>query len=247
MEHSKVVVITGASSGIGEATAKLLGERGDKIVLAARREDRLVSLVNEIKEKGGQAVYKLTDVTKVEEVEDLAKFAIEQFGRIDVWVNNAGIMALSTLDKKRIAEWDQMIDINLKGVLYGTGAALPYMREQKSGQFINISSVSGHKTGSGTAIYAATKFGVRVISETLREEEALAQSGIRVTVISPGAIATELPTSVKDPSLQSGIDQFYEALAVSADRIAESIAFAMDIDPDTGINEILVRPTAQSL
>ena len=180
-------------------------------------------------------------------MDDLAKQTLNMFGRIDVWVNNAGIMALSNLDSGRVGEWDQMIDINIKGVLYGINAALPSMRKQNSGQFINISSVSGHKTGAGSAVYAATKFGVRAISETLREEEALANSNIRVTTISPGAIDTELPSSVKDQNIAGGINEFYENLAIPAERIAKAILFAIDIDEDTGINEILLRPTNQPL
>ena len=244
--EKKVIVITGASSGIGEAVARTLVKKGHHLMLAARREEKLKQLVEEFKNEQGQAEYIVTDVTHRSEVDALKQKTLDTFGRIDVWVNNAGIMALSNLDSGRVDEWDQMIDINLKGVLYGINAALPTMRQQQSGHFINISSVSGHKTGAGSAVYAATKFGVRAISETLREE-ALAQSNVRVTTISPGAIDTELPSSVKDETIAGGINQFYNDLAIPAERIAKAILFAIEVDEDTGINEILLRPTSQSL
>lgn len=245
--NEKVIVITGASSGIGEAVAQTLVKKGHNVVIAARREEKLKQITQELKDEKGNVAYVVTDVTNRSDVDDLAKQTLNMFGRIDVWVNNAGIMALSNLDSGRVGEWDQMIDINIKGVLYGINAALPSMRKQNSGQFINISSVSGHKTGAGSAVYAATKFGVRAISETLREEEALANSNIRVTTISPGAIDTELPSSVKDQNIAGGINEFYENLAIPAERIAKAILFAIDIDEDTGINEILLRPTNQPL
>lgn len=245
--NEKVIVITGASSGIGEAVAQTLVKKGHNVVIAARREEKLKQITQELKDEKGNVAYVVTDVTNRSDVDDLAKQTLNMFGRIDVWVNNAGIMALSNLDSGRVDEWDQMIDINIKGVLYGINSALPSMRKQNSGQFINISSVSGHKTGAGSAVYAATKFGVRAISETLREEEALANSNIRVTTISPGAIDTELPSSVKDQNIAGGINEFYENLAIPAERIAKAILFAIDIDEDTGINEILLRPTNQPL
>lgn len=243
--ESKVIVITGASSGIGEATAKFLAGRGDKVVLGARREDRLQKLTDEIKAAGGSAVYRTTDVTSRSEVEALAQLALDEYGQIDVWVNNAGLMPQSTFDKLKVDEWERMIDVNIKGVLYGIAAALPSMRERKSGQFINLSSVAGHKTHPGGGVYSGTKYAVRAISEALRQEEAVAKSNIRVTIVSPGAIATELPNSITDQDLRQGIDQLYEAVAISADRIAETIAFAMDAPVDTSMNEIIVRPTIQ--
>lgn len=245
--ENKVVVITGASSGIGEATAKFLAERGDKVVLGARREQRLQKLVEEIKRAGGSAVYQITDVTSRSEVEALAKLALDEYGQIDVWVNNAGLMPHSTFDKLKVDEWERMVDVNIKGVLYGIAAALPSMRERKSGQFINLSSVAGHKTHPGGGVYSGTKYAVRAISEALRQEEAVAQSNIRVTIVSPGAVATELPNSITDQDLKPGIDQLYEAVAISATRIAETIAFAIDAPVDTSLNEIIVRPTIQQV
>lgn len=243
--QSKVIVITGASSGIGEATAKLLGARGDRLVLATRREDRLKELVEAVQASGGEAVYQVTDVTSQEQVEALAQRAMETFGRIDVWVNNAGLMPQSTLAKKKVEEWDRMIDVNIKGVLYGIGAALPHMRKQGSGQIINVSSVAGHHVNIGSSVYSATKFAVRAISEGLRQEEAAAGSNIRVTIISPGAVATELTSTITDEELKPAFEQLYAEYAISPDRVAETIAFAMDMPEDTALNEILMRPTQQ--
>lgn len=245
IEHNKVIVITGASSGIGEATAKLLTKRGDKVVLGARREERLQKLANEIKAEGGEVIYASTDVTKRSDVEALAKLAVDTFGRIDVWLNNAGLMPHSTFDKLHVDEWERMVDVNIKGVLYGIAAGLPVMREQKSGHFINVSSVAGHKTHPGGGVYSGTKYAVRAISEALRQEEAQAGSNIRVTILSPGAVATELPNTITDTDLKGGIDSLYSAVAIPAERIAETIAFVMDTPEDTAMNEIIIRPTIQ--
>lgn len=243
--QQKVVVITGASSGIGEATAKLLARRGDKLVLAARREDRLQKLVEEIQATGGEACYQVTDVTSPEAVEALAQRSLKEYGQIDVWVNNAGLMPQSTLMKKKVAEWDRMIDVNIKGVLYGIAAALPHMRAQRRGQIINISSVAGHHVNIGSSVYSATKYAVRAISEGLRQEEAAADSNVRVTIISPGAVATELTNTITDEDLKPAFEKLYEEYAISSDRVAETIAFAMDMPEDTSMNEILLRPTQQ--
>ncbi|GAK48259.1 short-chain dehydrogenase/reductase SDR [Secundilactobacillus oryzae JCM 18671] len=242
---SKVIVITGASSGIGEATAKKLADNGNQVVVSARREDRLKQLVAKIEAAGGQAVYHVTDVTKREEVADLAKFAVDTYGKIDVWMNNAGLMPQSTLDRYKIDEWDRMIDVNIKGVLYGIAAALPYMREQKSGHIINTSSVAGHAVHPGGSVYSATKFAVRVISEGLRQEEALAESNIRISVISPGAVATELPDTITDPDTKKRVDKLYEDFAIDAERVAAAVQYAVDAPADTAINEIVIRPTSQ--
>lgn len=244
---SKVVVITGASSGIGEATAKLLATQGNKIVLGARREDRLADIAETIKDGGGEATYKVTDVTSLDDVEALAQAALDTYGRIDVWMNNAGLMPHSEFIKGKVDDWNRMIDVNLRGVLYGIHAALPIMRKQKSGHFINISSVAGHVVRPAAGVYAATKFGVRAISEALRQEEALAQSNVRVTVISPGAIATELVEHVTDKEQKASMDAYYDEYAVSPDRIAQAIAFAINTPEDTGMNEIIIRPAAQQL
>jgi len=239
----KVVIITGASSGIGEATAKELASKGAKLVLAARREDRLQQLQKEIEKTGGKAIYKVTDVTSHEQMEELAQYALQEFEKIDVLVNNAGVMPHSFLFKKRIEDWNKMIDVNIKGVLYGIAAVLPSMREQKSGHVINLSSVAGHVVGAGSAVYAGTKFAVRAISEGLRKEEA--GNNIRSTIISPGAVQSELINLITDIDLKPGIDKLYEDVAIDAESIARAIAFAIEQPSDIAINEMLIRPTHQ--
>lgn len=241
----KVIVITGASSGIGEAAAKLLAEKGNKVVLGARRMERLTKIKEDIEAKDGAAEILATDVTKLADVEALGKLAVEKFDRIDVWINNAGLMPHSTFDKLKIDEWNQMIDVNIKGVLHGIAASLPTMREQRAGHFINISSIAGHMTHPGGGVYSTTKYAVLAISEALRQEEAQVGSNIRVTVLSPGAIDTELPQHITDADLKNGMDKLYDAVAVPAERMAEIIAFAIDMPQDTTMNEIIVRPTVQ--
>ncbi|WP_462413445.1 SDR family oxidoreductase [Neobacillus sp. Marseille-QA0830] len=240
--QDKVVIITGASSGIGEATAKELASKGAKLVLAARREERLMELQEEIQKNGGQAIFKVTDVTSHEQMEDLAELALKEFGKIDVLVNNAGVMPHSFLYKKKVDDWNKMIDVNIKGVLYGIAAVLPTMREQNSGHIINVSSVAGHVVGPGSTVYAGTKHAVRAISEGLRKEEA--GNNIRSTIISPGAVATELTNSITDMDLKPGIDKIYEG-AIDADSIARAIAFAMEQPAEVAINEMIIRPTSQ--
>ncbi|MBA9028918.1 SDR family oxidoreductase [Peribacillus huizhouensis] len=242
---SKVIVITGASSGIGEATAKLLASQGNKVVIAARRENHLTKMVEEIKAEGGKAAYKVTDVTKREQVESLVNFVIETYGQIDVWMNNAGIMPSSNFVDYNYEEWEAMIDINIKGVMYGIGAALPKMRERKTGHFINISSIAGHHVWPGGGIYSGTKFAVRAMSEGLRQEEALAGSNIRVTIVSPGAIETELVETISDPKAKAGMQALYDAVQIPASRVADTIAFAINSPEDTCLNEIIIRPTIQ--
>ena len=186
----KVVVITGASSGIGEETVNLLSENGAKLVLGARRLDRLEKIQQKV---GRDSVsIKKTDVTKADEVNALIETAYNDFGRIDVLINNAGLMPQSFLEKNKQDEWNQMIDVNIKGVLYGIGAVLPYMRKQKSGHIINLASVAGHVVFPGSAVYCGTKYAVRAITEGLRQEEAIVGSNIRTTILSPGAVSTEL-------------------------------------------------------
>jgi NADP-dependent 3-hydroxy acid dehydrogenase YdfG len=242
--QDKVVIITGASSGIGEATAKELASKGAKLVLAARREDRLKKLQEEIRNNGGQAVHKVTDVTSHEQMEELAQYALKEFGKIDVMINNAGLMPLSPLHQKKIQEWDTMIDVNIKGVLYGIAAVLPSMRERKSGHIINVSSVAGHLIGPAGSVYSATKFAVRAITEGLRKEEC--GNNIRTTIISPGAVSTELPETISDSGLKSAIDEFYK-VAIDAESIARAIAFAIEQPSDVAINEMIIRPTIQEL
>lgn len=241
MAENKVVIITGASSGIGEATAKLLAKNGAKLVLAARREDRLKALKEEIEQLGGQAVYQVTDVTKTEQLDQLAKLAQETYGSVDVLVNNAGLMPLSQLHKNKQDEWDTMVDVNIKGVLYGIGAVLPYMRKQKSGHIINISSVAGHEVMPSSAVYSGTKFAVRAITEGLRKEESV-DNNIRATIISPGAVDTELKDHITDEEIKQGIGNIQ---AIDADAIARAINYAVSEPDDVSINEILIRPTSQ--
>lgn len=242
--QDKVVIITGASSGIGEVTAKELASKGAKMVLAARREDRLKKLQEEIQNNGGQAVYKVADVTSHEQMEDLIAYAIERFRKIDVLVNNAGLMPQAFLFKKKIDEWDKMIDVNLKGVLYSIAAVLPSMRERKSGHIINLSSVAGHNIYPGGTVYCGTKHAVRAISEGLRQEEAMSGTNIRVTNVSPGAVNSELLETTTDPESKSGLDEFYK-IAIDADSIARAIAFAIEQPSDVAINEMIIRPTVQ--
>jgi NADP-dependent 3-hydroxy acid dehydrogenase YdfG len=242
--EEKVVIITGASSGIGEAAAKLLARNGAKIVLAARREERLRLLKLAIEEHGGIAVYKVTDVTSHEEVEELSRFAINTFGQIDVLVNNAGIMPLSYLNEKKVTEWDQMIDVNIKGVLYGIGAVLPYMRGRKRGHIINVSSVTGHIVRKSWAVYSGTKFAVRAITEALRQEEA--ENNIRATIICPGGVATELVHTISNEEIKLNIEESLQK-ALPAESIAHSILYAISQPENTAINEIIVRPTSQEL
>ena len=237
----KVVVITGASSGLGEATARRLAREGAKLVLGARRLERLRALAEELS-LGDDAVVQ-TDVTDREQVENLVKHAVQTHGRVDAIINNAGLMPLSPLEALRVEDWDRMIDVNLKGTLYGIAAALPHMKEQQGGHVINVSSVAGHTVNPGGAVYSATKYGVRVISEALRQE--VKPYNIRTTVISPGAVATELPGSVTEPDVAEGVNALYESVAVPADSFASMVVFAMSQPEDVDVNEILFRPTAQ--
>src|SRR5215211_103739 len=239
--EDKVVVITGASSGLGEAAARYLAQHGTKLVLGARRLERLQALAEELS-LGDESVV-CTDVTDREQVENLVKRAVDSFGRVDVIINNAGLMPLSPLEALKVEDWDRTIDVNLKGVLYGIAAVLPHMKEQQSGHIINVSSVAGHTISPGGAVYSATKYGVRVISEALRQE--VKPYNIRTTVISPGAVATELPGSVTEPDVAEGVNALYENVAVPADSFANIVVFAMSQPEDVDVNEILYRPTAQ--
>jgi NADP-dependent 3-hydroxy acid dehydrogenase YdfG len=236
----KVVVITGASSGLGEAAARRLSRHGAKLVLGARRLERLQALAKELSLGNDAAVQ--TDVAQYAQVKHLVDHAVRSRGRIDVMINNAGLMAHSLLERARVEEWDHMIDVNIKGVLYGIAAALPYMKTQKSGHIINVSSVAGHKVAPGGAVYSATKHAVRVISEGLRQE--VKPYSIRTTVISPGAVATELPNGTTDPDLAERVRKTYE-MAIPAESFADMVVFAMSQPEDVDVNEILFRPTRQ--
>jgi len=239
----KVVVITGASSGLGAATARHLAANGARLVLGARRLDRMQALAKEIGLPAGAVVQ--TDVTDSEQVKRLTEAAVAAHGRLDVILNNAGLMPHSPLERGKIDDWHRMIDVNLKGVLYGIAAALPYMKAQKSGHIINVSSVAGHKVRPGSAVYAATKAAVRMLSEGLRQE--VKPYNIRTTVISPGAVQSELPKSITEADVAKGIQEFYEAYAIPAESFARMVAFAIGQPDEVDVNEILFRPTAQEL
>lgn len=238
--EGKVVAITGASSGIGEATARLLASRGAQVVLGARRTDRLEAIAADIRAAGGEVEYLALDVTRREQVQTFAEHAVATFGRIDVLVNNAGVMPLSRLDALKVEEWDRMIDVNIRGVLHGIAAVLPMMQQQGSGQIINLASIGAYAVSPTAAVYCATKFAVRAISEGLRQE---AGAGVRVTVISPGVTESELADSISDPGGRDEMKAFRK-VAIPADAIARAIAYAVEQPDDVDVSELIVRPTA---
>ncbi len=239
----KIVVITGASSGVGESTARLLAANGAKVVLGARRMDRIDAVVKDITAKGGSALGFKTDVTKRNDVEDLVKGAIDKHGRIDAIVNNSGIMPIAPMAALKVEEWDRMIDVNIKGLLYGVAAVLPQMQKQKSGHIINIASVIGIKVfAPGGVVYGATKSAVRMLTEGLRME--LHSQNIRCTIISPGAVATELPESSSEEETRKNLREFYK-MAIPADSIARAIVYAIEQPAEVEIDEVVIRPTAQ--
>jgi NADP-dependent 3-hydroxy acid dehydrogenase YdfG len=238
--QNKVVVITGASSGIGEATARLLAEKGAHVVLGARRTERLEELCKAINAEGGSAQYQAVDVTRQSNVQAFVDFAVSQFGRVDVIINNAGVMPLSRLDALKVSEWDQMIDVNIRGVLHGIAAGLPLMQKQQSGQFINIASIGAYAVSPTAAVYCATKFAVRAISEGLRQE---AGADIRVTVISPGVTESELAESISDEGGRAEMREFRK-ISIPAMAIARAIAYAIEQPADVDVSELIVRPTA---
>jgi NADP-dependent 3-hydroxy acid dehydrogenase YdfG len=239
----KVIVITGASSGLGLAAARLLSARGARVVLGARRVDRLDQLADELNAQGHRALAVATDVTVARDVRRLVDSAIETFGRIDILVNNAGVMPQSPLARLKVEEWDRTIDVNLKGVLYGIAAALPHMQRQMSGHIVNVSSTAGHKVMLNGAVYSATKHAVRALSEGFRQE--VKDWNIRTTVISPGAVDSELPGSSSEPDMKTRLDAFYASVAIPADSFARALAFAIEQPEDMDVNEIVFRPTRQ--
>jgi NADP-dependent 3-hydroxy acid dehydrogenase YdfG len=241
--NGKVVAITGASSGIGEATARLLARSGAKIALGARRIDRLEKIVSEIKAEGGEAVACALDVTQRGSVTAFVDSAMCAFGQLDVFINNAGVMLVAPLGELKIDEWDQMIDVNVRGMLHGIAAALPIMQKQADGHIVNISSVAGHKVAPGFTVYCGTKFAVGAISEGVRQE---AGPGVRCTVVSPGAVQTELPTHIATGAAKEAVDAMYATAALDADAIARGVLYAISRPPDVDVNEILIRPTAQN-
>jgi len=237
----KVVLITGASSGIGESTARVLASRGARVVLGARRLDRLEKLTREIREQGGAAECRTLDVVNIEDVRAFVDSALQIHGRIDSAVNNAGVMPLSRLEEVKIDEWTRMIDVNIRGVLHGIAAALPVMKRQGHGHFVNLSSIGGHTVYPTSAVYSATKFAVIAISEGLRQEN----DNIRVTVVSPGVTESELADSISDAGAREAMKEF-RRIALPAEAVARAIAFAIEQPDDVDVNEIIVRPTASS-
>lgn len=244
MVLDKTAIITGASSGIGQATAKELADKGYHVVLAARREDRLKELKTEIEAAGGTAEYKVTNVTSAEAMKELAEAALQKNGKIDVLVNNAGLMPLSLMNKLKVDEWDKMVDVNIKGVLYGIAAVLPIMEKQKSGHILNISSVAGHSIFKGSAVYSGTKFAVRAISEGLRQEIDPSHE-IRVTIVSPGAVETELTDTITDEDLLDSMKKGGSMKVLEAQDIAKAIAYSVEQPAHVDVNEILIRPRQQ--
>ncbi len=241
MIKDQVVLITGASSGIGAVTAKRLAKGGAKLVLGARREDRLQELVAQIEKDGGEAAYKVTDVTDHEQCLALAQAGIEKFGRIDTLFNNAGLMPLSPLASRKVDEWDRMIDVNIKGLLYAIDSVLGHMLERGTGHIINVSSVAGHVAMPAGAVYCGTKFAVRAITESLRQE---VKGKVRCTIISPGATATELTSTITHEKVKERIDEVFK-IAMDPDAIARAVEYAMEQPAEVAVNEIIVRPTAQ--
>jgi NADP-dependent 3-hydroxy acid dehydrogenase YdfG len=239
----KVIAITGASSGIGQATAILLAERGAKVVLGARGAERLKSLTTRIVDAGGEAAYVCTDVRQRDDLSNLVKLACQRYGKLDALVNNAGVGPVSPLDDLRVDEWVEMVDVNIKGVLYGIAAALPVFRKQGFGQFVNVASTAGHKTVPNQSVYSGTKFAVRAISEGLRQE---AGEKLRVTIISPGFVRTDFLEAVTNQELKDKLSESMNKFAMPPEAIARAIAFAVEQPADVDVGEIVVRPTAQA-
>lgn len=236
---SKVILVTGASSGIGEATARHLAAKGHTVVLGARRTDRLEKLAAELRANGGTVEYKALDVTNLADVQSFADFALEKFGRIDVIINNAGVMPLSPLAELKIDEWNRMIDVNIRGVLHGIAAVLPHMTERRSGHVINVSSIGGLQVWPTCAVYSGTKFAVRAISDGLRLET----KDIRVTIITPGVVESELADTISDPATRAAMQDFRQ-VALTPDAIARGISYAIEQPADVDVNELVIRPTA---
>ncbi|MBN7123539.1 oxidoreductase [Erwinia billingiae] len=237
--NNKIVAITGASSGIGEATARLLAAKGARVLLGARRTDRLVTVVAEIRAAGGEAHFTSLDVTSLSEMERFIAEAQQHFGGLDVLINNAGVMPLSPLSARKVDEWDRMIDVNIRGVLYGIAAAQPLMEQQQHGHIINISSIGGLSVSPTAAVYCATKFAVRALSDGLRQET----DKLRVTVISPGVVTSELADSISDDSAREAMKAF-RRVALEPDAIARAVVYAIEQPADVDVSEIVVRPTA---
>jgi NADP-dependent 3-hydroxy acid dehydrogenase YdfG len=239
----RVVAITGASSGIGEATARLLGDRGARVVIGARRTERLDTIAGEIREAGGTAVPCLTDVTRGEDLQRLVGTAVDEFGRLDVLVSNAGISKIGPLSDLDVDGWSAMIDVNLRGVLHGIAAALPVFRMQGRGHFVTTVSTAGLKIVPAMAVYAATKNAVRTIMEALRQE--CTDGAVRTTSISPGYVDTQLDRSIDDRSLRDQIRRTMTESGLAPDAVARAIAFAIGEPDDVEVGDITIRPTVQ--
>ncbi|MDR9855746.1 SDR family oxidoreductase [Paenibacillus sp. VCA1] len=240
--QGKVIAITGASGGIGEAAAVRLAECGAKLVIGARSTDRLKDIVTRIESRGGEAVYASMDVTSREDLSHLVQLACERYGKLDVLINNAGIGPISPLDELRVEDWEATIDVNTKGVLYGIAAALPVFRQQNFGHFVNIASTAGLKTVVNQAVYSGSKFAVRAISEGLRQE---AGDHIRVTIISPGVVQTNFIDGIPNQQVRDQLAAVRDGLGLPPEAVARAIAFAIEQPDDVDINEIVIRPTAQ--
>ncbi|MGK9167372.1 SDR family oxidoreductase [Inquilinus limosus] len=241
--EGKVVAITGASSGIGEATARHLARAGAAVMLGARRLHRLAAVAEEIRRDGGRVALQRLDVTSREDVAAFVQAAVAQFGRLDVIVNNAGVMPLSPVSDLKVEEWERMVDVNLKGVLYGVAAALPVFQAQGSGHVVNVTSIADRRVVPTAAVYSATKYAVRAFSEGLRQEVG---GGIRVTVVAPGATESELANGISDPELRQAAIEDYRRDLIPAEAIARAIGYAIGQPPEVDVNELVVRPTAQA-
>ena len=244
MIKGQVAIVTGASSGIGYATAMAIAKAGAKVAVGARRVDKLEQLKKDIEKIGGECITISCDVTKRSDCENLISAAIKKWNKIDILVNNAGLMPLSFVKKLKINEWDQMIDVNIKGVMYCTAAAIPHMVQQKSGHIVNISSIAGRVVFPAGSVYCATKFAVWAFSEGLRQELSV-RNNIRVTTIEPGIVDTELTNTITDKSLEAFVTHSKTIQSLKAEDIANSILFALESPPHMNVNEITIRPTTQ--
>ncbi len=238
--QEKVVLITGASSGIGEGCARLLAEKGARVVLGARRVERLEQLIEEIRAAGGQAIARRLDVTDAADVQAFVDAAMAEYGRVDVLLNNAGVMPLSMIEALKLDEWNRMIDVNIRGVLHGIAAALPVMQARRSGQIINVASIGAYRVSPTAAVYCATKYAVRAISDGLRQEVG---GDIRVTLVSPGVVESELADSISDEGARDAMREFRK-VAISPSAIARAVAYAIEQPADVDVSELVVRPTA---
>ncbi len=244
MIKGQVAIVTGASSGIGYATSLAIAKAGAKVAVAARRTDRLEQLKKEIEKIGGECITVACDVSKRSDCEKLIDAAVKKWNKLDILVNNAGLMPLSFVKSVKVGEWEKMVDVNIKGVLYCTAAAIPHLLKQNSGHIVNISSIAGRLVFPAGSVYCATKFAVRAFSEGLRQELST-RHNIRVTTIEPGVVETDLTNTITDKGLESFVKYAKEMKALKSEDIANSIIFALESPPHMNVNEITIRPTAQ--